>query len=269
MLGIENNKDKIAILVVSCDRYADLWQPFFYLFFRFWPDCPYKIYLLSNKTIVKFSNVINIAIGEDRSWSDNLLLALKQIPEEYVLLHIEDLFLIDFVDSKKVEQFFNFAIKNNVNYLRMHASPQPDQPYNELVGVVSRGTIYRTSTVMSLWKKSFLCKLLKSGETAWDFEIYGTIRSDAYGGFYSSYKSLFPIINGVIKGKWRRSVVKKITKLGIRLNLVKRPVFSRKEEFKFMCRQLRSWLLNFIPAKYRRKIKECILGKKYFYKVTL
>jgi hypothetical protein len=35
--------DRIAIPVVSCDKYSDLWQPFFALFDRFWPDCPLDI----------------------------------------------------------------------------------------------------------------------------------------------------------------------------------------------------------------------------------
>ena len=42
-------KNKFAILIVSCDKYSDLWDPFFKLFFKFWPDCPFNIYLLSIK----------------------------------------------------------------------------------------------------------------------------------------------------------------------------------------------------------------------------
>jgi len=40
---------KIAVLVVSCDKYADLWPPFFQLFLRFWPECPFSVYLISNQ----------------------------------------------------------------------------------------------------------------------------------------------------------------------------------------------------------------------------
>ena len=41
--------DKLAILVLSCDGYTDLWRPFFENFKKKWGDCPYDIYLLTNK----------------------------------------------------------------------------------------------------------------------------------------------------------------------------------------------------------------------------
>ena len=37
-----------SILVVSCDRYRDLWTPFFTLFQRYWPDCDMPVYLGTN-----------------------------------------------------------------------------------------------------------------------------------------------------------------------------------------------------------------------------
>jgi len=37
-----------SILIPSCDKYSDLWRPFFTLFWRHWPDCPFPVYLGSN-----------------------------------------------------------------------------------------------------------------------------------------------------------------------------------------------------------------------------
>ena len=37
-----------AILVVSFDAYQDLWPVFFQAFFKYWPDCPYRVYLGAN-----------------------------------------------------------------------------------------------------------------------------------------------------------------------------------------------------------------------------
>lgn len=69
MLDIKN---KFAILIVSCDKYSDLWNPFFKSFFRFWPDCPFDIYLLSNYKSIDMPQVNSLLIDEDISWSDNL-----------------------------------------------------------------------------------------------------------------------------------------------------------------------------------------------------
>ena len=41
-------KGDISILVCSCDKYEDLWNPMFGMFFKFWEDCPLNIYLMTN-----------------------------------------------------------------------------------------------------------------------------------------------------------------------------------------------------------------------------
>jgi len=84
--------DKFAVLVVSCDNYSDLWEPFFELFWRFWPDCPFNVYLLSNKINADIPRVKNLLVGDDISWSDNLRKGISQLKEKYILLFIEDLF---------------------------------------------------------------------------------------------------------------------------------------------------------------------------------
>lgn len=38
----------IAVLIVSCDKYSDLWDPFLRAFDRYWPDCPFTVSLLSS-----------------------------------------------------------------------------------------------------------------------------------------------------------------------------------------------------------------------------
>lgn len=258
--------DNIAVLIVSCDKYSDLWEPFFRLFRRYWPTCPYKVYLLSNTLSGDIPGVNSILMGEDTSWSDNLRLGLDHIPEEYVFLLLDDLFLIGKVDEKEVVRLFKWVVDSKVNYLRMNPYPRPDKAFNESVGVVSKGTIYRTSTVLSIWKKQVLKSLLVPGESAWDFEINGSIRSDSLDGFYSTEEILFPHINGVIKGKWDRKALKLISRIGVELNTQKRCVMGRKESFFLYFRRKRTFLLHLLPSRHRRAIKNFMLGGKFHYK---
>lgn len=260
-----NIKDKFAILVVSCDKYSDLWGPFFYLFRKFWPDCPFNVYLLSNKRGFSDPKVKNLLIGEDVSWSDNLRKAALNIKEDHILLFLDDLLLHSAVKTDEVLKVFDWILQTNANYVRMNPTQWPDKPYNELVGIVSKGAIYRTSTVLSVWKKNTLFELLKSGESAWDFEIYGTVRSDKYDGFYSTRNDHFPVINGVIKSKWQRSAVKKLESLGVKIDLEKRGIMSYKETALLRLKEARSMVLNIFPPKYRRKVKDFVLKGKYNY----
>ena len=40
---IDENVDKTIVLMMTCKKYEQLWNPFFTLFKRFWPECPYKL----------------------------------------------------------------------------------------------------------------------------------------------------------------------------------------------------------------------------------
>ncbi len=254
--------EKCAVLVVSCDNYSDVWQPFFELFRRFWGDCPYTVYLLTNHLQPVIDNVTIINVGDDISWSDNLAKALAFIKEEYVFLFLEDLLLMSKVDSAKVEEIFIWTVENDVNYVRLNPSTKPDLRYNSTVGIVSKGTIYRASVVVCLWKKSLLNSLLKKGENAWEFEQYGSIRSDEYDGFYSTYYNYFPIINSIIKRVWETSAVKKIKQLDILPDFSKRREMLFSESIVWKFKLLRSLVFNLFPAKTRRFIKSFAQGGK-------
>ena len=260
-------KGKFSIIVPSCDKYSDLWKPFFDLFFRFWPDCPFKIYLLTDRLNINIPNVEALPSGNYLSWSDSLINALNHIEEDYVFLFLEDLFLLDFVNTDSILEIFEWILRVDANYVRLNPSPKPDRYYNKLIGIISKGIIYRASTVLSIWKKDVLLDLLQPGESAWDFEIYGSVRSDKYDSFYSVRKRYFYYINGVVKGKWQRGAVKKLNSLGIEVNLEKRKMMSLEETIGYYLKRQRSNLFKIIPLRFRRKVKDFILRGKYDYKL--
>jgi hypothetical protein len=210
---------------------------------------------------------MTLLTGDDISWSDSLYKGVSQLEQHYVLLFLDDLFLYDFVKTAKVLEVLNWILESGANYVRLNPSQRPDKAFNELVGIVSKGTIYRTSTVLSVWKKEVLLDLLKPGESAWGFEIYGSVRSDSYDAFYSTWENYFTVINGVIKGKWQRRAVEKLQQLGIEIDLAKRPVMKLTETAALFFKEQRSKLLNLFPSKYRRKVKNFILRGKYNYEL--
>jgi hypothetical protein len=225
------------------------------------------VYLLSNKIGTDSPNIKNILIGDDISWSDNLIKGLKLLKEEYVFIFLDDLFLRDFVKTEEATKIFNWILESKANYVKMSPLDRPDKTHNELVGIVAKGKSYRISSIVCIWKKNFLLELLKSGESAWHFEIYGSARSDAYDGIYSAWKNYFPVINCVIKGKWQRGAVNKLKSWGIDVDLSKREVMNFKETTVFFLKQLRSSTLDLVPTKYRRNIKDFILRGRYNYKI--
>lgn len=254
-------KEKCAILIVSCDSYSDLWQPFFDLYKRFWKERSCETYILTNHAKPEIKGINVLSIGSDVSWSDNLLEALERLPHDYVLLFLEDLMLHENVNNTDFESLLRWAIENDVNYLRFNPSTAPDKPYNKTVGIVSSGTLYRASVVMSLFKKSVLKDLLVKGENAWKFETFGTIRSDKYDKFFSTYHDYFPILNTVIKGVWEYSAYKKVSALGIQPDIRKRRLMNVKERLIWKGKLIRSFIFTLIPPHIRRTIKMKLTGR--------
>lgn len=256
---------QFAVLVPSCDEFSDVWSPFFTLFWRFWPDCPFPVYFLTNEQTLEVPRVTNISVGRDVSWSDNLRRGLGKIKESYVLLLLDDLFLLDFVKTERVLRVFRWILECEPNYVRLHPSQKPDRPYSDLVGLVSPGAIYRASTVGAVWRRQTLLELLREGESAWDFEIYGSIRSDSYDKFFSTWDNHLPFLNGVIKGKWHPRAVAALESAGVQVDLQNRKLMSRRETAVLGLAEWRSRLLNLLPAQYRRGVKDAILGGRYRY----
>lgn len=248
--------DRLVVLVVSCDRYADVWGPFFALLRRFWPDCPFRVYLLTNHLKPEIPGVTVLPVGEDRSWSENVRKAVETFKEEYVLMWIDDLLLREPVRPDQVEALGRWMADARPNYVRWNPSEPPDRPFDERVGVVSKGSVYRTSTVLSAWKRSVLLALLKDGETAWDFEIEGSVRSDRYDGFFSTWRDHVPVANGIIKGRWDRRVVKLLQGLGVPADLSRRREMTKWESAVWWMKRLRTKVFQWVPAPYRRTVKQ-------------
>ena len=113
---------KIGLLVVSCDNYSDLWDPFFQFFSSSWGDCPFRIHLLTNHLDYK-SNHLDlevIKVGADESWSDNLIKGLECMEEyDYVLLFLEDMLLNRKVDNNRIYNLFSEFFELDGNFLSL------------------------------------------------------------------------------------------------------------------------------------------------------
>lgn len=251
-------KKELAILVLSCDKYSELWDLFFNRWKKYWPDCNYPLYLLSNISLYQSSGVINLNTGIDVDWSSNLMISLDMIEEENVLLMMDDAPLNAMVDNDEFSYFIKYFLDKKLNYLNMKSSPKPNNNLDQKIGELLPGTLYRTAIVPCLWKKNILKDLLITGETAWSFEIAGSERSNKFQGFNSTINPFFNLMHCVIRGKIDRRVWKELKKNGEEKNL-KFPIMSIEEQINFMYRQLVSKLFNMIvPNKYKKNIRKFI-----------
>lgn len=212
----DNRKEQsVEILMISFDGYADIWNISISSFLRNWPDCPYTINLLTNIKSYPDSRIRSLCIGNDLDWSSNLLLGLEKLTSEYVLTIFEDLILTERVHTGLIQQLVSTCVQNQYDYLRLRPSPPPDGKEFATYGSISRGAPYRVSLCTSIIRRSTLQQLLKKGENAWDFEKYGSLRSQRYKHFYSTYEQVIPYINSIEKGKWNPSMMDRLEEAGI------------------------------------------------------
>jgi hypothetical protein len=168
-----------AILVVSCDAYQDVWQPFFHCFFKYWPDCPYPLALGANFAAYPDARVAPILIGPDLDYTSNLLKMLDHIQQEWVILWIDDRPPCAPVDTDRLVRLIKLAQSRQAAYLKLISDyPLAFVDAAEGIGEIPKGARYRTSMTVVLWHKPVLLKLLRPGETAWDIERRGSRRSD-------------------------------------------------------------------------------------------
>jgi len=199
-----------SLLVLSCDAYSDLWAPFFNLLKRHWPDCPFPIYLGCGTKNFFFPEIRVLKSLGEADWSKCVYDYLAQIPTAYVLIVLDDFFLRDRVENSLIDYALKFAIQTSANQVRLVPLPGPTHriPGEERIGMCAPGLRYRVSAQATIWRSQALLELLRPGESAWQFEVNASLRSEAQEhGHYAAWRPMLPYIglfahHVVEKGCW-------------------------------------------------------------------
>ena len=256
-----NEEASLAIVVASCDKYSDLWEPLFGEFFNYWPDCPYPIYLVANHKQFSDPRVTTLLAGDDVDWSSTIATALTQIRHSHVLFWIDDAFLADKVQTAYVESIFGQVKELDANFWRLRPNPLPNERVDEQTGVLAPEAAYRVSLFATIWKMSALSEILRPGESAWSFELKGTERSRKLNRFYTVLDEVFSYLHGVERGVWIRPAARGLERRGYKLDFQYRRCMTRIENLALTYRLFKSWVLHQIPEQYRsstlRIVQKC------------
>lgn len=162
---------KVAVVVSSCDAFQECWDPFIFSLNKYWADCPWDVYIVSNYNSVDSENVNFILVGEDKGWASNLKKAISQIDADYIVYLQEDYFLDFKVDSAQIKQHLAYCSENNIDYLRLFGPffdeyAIADTPYS----LSPKSKRYRLCLRSAIWKKKSFDKILIDGYSGWQFE---------------------------------------------------------------------------------------------------
>jgi len=212
---MSDTKKKISILICSYDGGEDLWLPLARSYKRYWADCPFDIYLLTNYQNPAIPLFKNIAIGVERPWSDKILACIEKIPEEHILLTYDDLFLNKAVDTGKIINLSKHVVYHEWSYFSFDPHIKLGANGTESFVKLNRNRQYRNSSPWTIYRKDILKELLVSGESAWEFEKNGSERSNKYDNFYTATDNTFYWFNAIVQGKWKPDIYKKLRRDGI------------------------------------------------------
>lgn len=167
--------NRLSILVLTCDAYSDLWNDFFTLKEKFWPDCPFRTYLITESKGYKRNGVSVMQMGKSLNWSGRLREALKRIDTPLVLPILEDFFIYKKIDNKIILEDVEFCVSHLVSFLTLQYKSiieSPQRKYFDKYVIIPKHEKYPVTTESAIWNKNyFLSKLGEDDYSAWQFEV--------------------------------------------------------------------------------------------------
>lgn len=219
-----------TVLVCSCDKYADLLDPFLALFRKYWPDCPFELVLVTESAPElrgkeTFDRVI--ACGPGMNWASRLVKALDQVASPYVLMLCDDYYLDRPVGTDLILRRFGQMKSFGAANLRMIPNPTPT-PSNTVgkrddLFEYRKDTAYCVATQSGFWERGFLKRLAEPVASIWEFERYGSfsVADDPRPLLVTPTKE-FPFLDAVHKGHWEKFGVACLKENGIDYDFSKR-----------------------------------------------
>lgn len=207
-------RDQLTLLILSCDNFSDLWDGNIKLLEQNWPDRNIRTCIVTDKpTERRFDNIEVIAVPDAAEWSDRLAYAVSQVKTDFVMVTLDDYFLIQPVSDEIIMERLKLMKENGLSYLRLY--PRPRRATRKpLAGCpqifrIDTDENYSVNLYTSIWAKNFLEYAVRESRNAWRFEVSLPRRAREYGAKCAvSYHPDYVILDVVRKGKLLHKAVR-------------------------------------------------------------
>ena len=269
------SQDGISFLVLSCDKYSDLWEDFFCLKEKFWPDCPFEWRVVTESVECKHAGIKTIKCGNELNWTGRIKKACDSIHSDFICFFLDDFFINDTVNNDVVKECIEKAIHEKVDYYVLGdafaRTIKTDTYYDDNTAIIPTDRPYGIDTSVAIWKKSFLLSLVEGKDcSAWQFELdrLEEARMNVHKDRKLWYDERLPLNVGsipvVIQGKFYPKAIKDFKRRGYAINTSGRSVMTGIEVFKYDMKVFFS-KLRFLKSPLKRFAGK-YMGYKFFTK---
>ncbi len=190
----------LAIVINTTDKYCDLWDTWYYHFKKWKHD--YPVYFLNEELDVPYDvTQIKVNVPEANLWTKKFRESLSRIPEEHVLVMMEDHWIVDPFKGDEFEIIYDTfrALEADSMRIRQESELTTTTFLGNGLRHLTKDSKYLISHDPSIWRKHVLQKCLEADESPWDNEIKGT---DRIRGKYSMFHyERYWWINAMVKGR--------------------------------------------------------------------
>ena len=197
----------ITMLILSCDKFSDLWNNHVELLNKYWPNRNFKTYIVTDKERKEsWRNVELMCTGKNVEFTDRLKYALSKIDTDYVFVTLDDYFLIQKVNQMLIDELLKAMEGEKLDYVRLFPNPkrataEPIQGYRKL-NRIETSDIYSVNLYAGIWRKSFMEKTIRETKNPWQYEVsLYKIANNMHAKCAVSNNNEFKILDVVRKGK--------------------------------------------------------------------
>lgn len=215
----------MKILVLSCDKNEETFEAFHHCMEKYYKGHPEVIYATETiknpyyKTICK-----NYPL---EIWTKRIRETLKEIEDTQILIIMDDFFIREKVDTKRIE-YLSKHLTGNIACFYFEKSWDSRDEETNIEGMKKRqhNTEYEVAINCALWQKDKLVDVLSRDSDPWDVEINQDNRGYDYyinsGEFIINwgYETWEP--TGLFKGKWCKNIIPFFEKEGIKVDYSKK-----------------------------------------------
>lgn len=260
-------KDKVTILVCTCDSYEDLWLPFFKLLDKYWKDNDLTIVLNTETKTYAYRNLNIVSYPQTRkeTYGERIIRNIQHIETKYTLLLLDDFFLrrnVDTIALSNYIEIMNSDDKVDVIYFTKQILGQVEEYSIEGLMKLKKYAMYRLNMQAGLWRTDRLLELWKPIDNPWKWEIFANYMTfdsnevfleiddeDKSPFFYGYNKDGM----GVFRGKWVYEDVKPLfDENDIDIDYQARGIYNKEEKVNYFGNKLDllKYMIIRMPLKY-------------------